>query len=887
MIEDKFYNTVILAALLHDIGKFPQRSDSKTANRRGGHPQYSLEFVRTYIKGDTRLQLEKWIDWALFEILVKFHHDQLIQAASSSGELPADDGMRALAQLVSDADTFSSLERYDERQEDQIGPRRRPLDSIFSQISIDDITTRSVERYGYRAAPLMPSRCFPETDVRYENGELAGHFSRFLEEFSVLPCSSFRVYYAALLGCLERYLWCLPSDTTTRYADISLYDHLKTTSAIAACLYRYHEERQDLHDYSRKHRQAKLDLRFRLVGGALSGIQKFLFEIASIGEGGVAKRLRSRSFYITALIDAAVIKLLDAFDLPPSCNLYSTGGKFLLVAPESDTLEARLSEQAREIESFIFKEHFGQLLFVMDCTQQVPARFSAIYEFQRWADAVYDGLDQKKVRPFTGCLSSSAAGWDSKAFVNSREYDSYQSGDCRVCHQHPATCDDNGTPISSDQARFCRGCSDDLRHGRLLTKARFVSFGKARRDQIDAQHSDSVRWLFPSGQDSFFCELLPDLNPGSLAFEHSKYIQVHALFDTESKALELFKCASATELPILSRFYVNYVPRLGRFLDPADELADKLDRESPLLGLIEKVPQGAKPSGLGQTPLTFEDIAALARHRNNKNQLHGAQLLGVLKADVDHLGLVFSEGWTASDESDPVTVSRYLTLSRMIDTFFCGWLEEVMQSKEEFKSVYAVYSGGDDLFLVGPWDTLISLAIFLQDRFTAFCANSTSFTLSAGIVVIKPNMPISIAASAADSALRCSKQFRNRVTLFDITLTWNELRNQIQLGGFFDAKLRDEASPLTDAFLYRLLRYYRMYRDFIDHRKVDSLRYVSLLSYDIGRNLTGSDKNATGNSIGQEERDKIRSLAELPADESSPMRMIPIPVFYALYRNRR
>ena len=37
------------------------------------------------------------------------------------------------------------------------------------------------------------------------------------------------------LGILEHFTWCIPSATNV-FPDISLYDHLKTTAAIAACL---------------------------------------------------------------------------------------------------------------------------------------------------------------------------------------------------------------------------------------------------------------------------------------------------------------------------------------------------------------------------------------------------------------------------------------------------------------------------------------------------------------------------------------------------------------------------------------------------------------------------------------------------------------------------
>ena len=41
---------------------------------------------------------------------------------------------------------------------------------------------------------------------------------------------------------LEKYLWCVPAQTTNYIPDISLFDHAKTTAAIALCLYDEYKE---------------------------------------------------------------------------------------------------------------------------------------------------------------------------------------------------------------------------------------------------------------------------------------------------------------------------------------------------------------------------------------------------------------------------------------------------------------------------------------------------------------------------------------------------------------------------------------------------------------------------------------------------------------------
>ena len=68
--------------------------------------------------------------------------------------------------------------------------------------------------------------------------------------------------------------------------------------------------------------------------------------------------------------------------------------------------------------------------------------------------------------------------------------------------------------------------------------------------------------------------------------------------------------------------------------------------------------------------LTFEALAEMST---------GATRIGVLKADVDRLGLIMSEGL---DDGQPgglrPTITRIATLSSTVELFFAGWLNEAL-----------------------------------------------------------------------------------------------------------------------------------------------------------------------------------------------------------------
>jgi CRISPR-associated protein Csm1 len=178
----------------------------------------------------------------------------------------------------------------------------------------------------------------------------------------------------------------------------------------------------------------------------------------------------------------------------------------------------------------------------------------------------------------------------------------------------------------------------------------------------------------------------------------------------------------------------------------------------------------------------------------------GRKYLAFLKADVDNLGKTFAFGLKDRD-----SVSRLTTLSRQLDLFFTGWVEHLLE--KDFKDCYSVFSGGDDLFIVGPWNRILDFASILRRNFGEYTGNNPKLTLSAGVVIAPSSYPISTAAVDAEDAVELSKQGeKNRITLLGHTLTWNDwwqIEKQWQL-------LKTE--PVTSALLYSLLEYGKMWQ---------------------------------------------------------------------------
>lgn len=167
------------------------------------------------------------------------------------------------------------------------------------------------------------------------------------------------------------------------------------------------------------------------------------------------------------------------------------------------------------------------------------------------------------------------------------------------------------------------------------------------------------------------------------------------------------------------------------------------------------------PRGSDRKPIEFVDIAAAAR---------GAQMLGVLKADVDSLGAAVSNLLKQSGQDASMALRCF---SDALDGFFAQQLQEEMRRAAErdgvggrrWHLIYTVFAGGDDMLLVGPWHLMLDFAGHMHQLFDQqfglqaqqrLCP--AALTISAGVAIIKPKYPIHLAARQADELLDQAKE---------------------------------------------------------------------------------------------------------------------------------
>ncbi len=903
------YNSVLLAALLHDIGKMLHRTPGWYGT---SHEKVSGRFI-----AETREKLEnpELYDLPLVKFLIQSHHGlkKEVMARVEAQALGLNEHrLWKLISIVKRADSYSCAER-DQKQE--LRPisemRKASLDSIFSRLKLGVENGAKGPPSRYHLTQLSPIDAFPEDIDLLEDKEIEGLIEQFNE--NIPDFTGFKDFGSVLnvwVDILQRYTWAVPSNTRYQTSDVSLFDHLRSTAAIAACLYKRHitavEEGRNLDRINE----------FVLIGGDFSGIQRYIFEITNLGSGGASKRLRARSFFISMFSEMSSHKILHALGLPLLCNLFSAGGKFLLLAPnlersdDAEGVEETLIRVKREIEEEIHTQFFGQFSFLMSwfpirgfkAEFQVGASKAGPKSFFETADRMFHQLERERSRKLqTALIDKDSLKWLPEAFKATDVYNMYDgAGDCKYCGKGPGN---NEDPLREGVVKCCKSCYDQKNIiGAELPKAGFVAFG---RSPLPPEDSDNRTIVFhaksglreePQGikkPEAYYFDLLD-----KPIDNHDYYV----IYDVQNGGEASFQNHG---YPLIKKFLANHVP-----------------------------------TGKKGKVLSFEQISrGYSDDEKEGSDEDKGDLLGVLKADIDNLGLLFNKGFDIPIREEeglktPIqrkSASRFLTMSRMIELFFAGWIKQVMSEIKkdraislllngnaverqkfekylggdqiDFKCIYTVYSGGDDLVLVGLWETMIVFAMLLNSQFRRFTGNNPSTTLSAGLAFIKPNLPIATAIRQADQLLTRSKENgKNRLTLFDTTVEWKDLPELVNFFLFLDEKTADERfrnngpsrnekaaegqSRIRMSFLYRLLTYQKIARSYIHDKRVTGLRCLPLLSYDIGRNiLRHSDK---GKDLGRrhEEYMELTRLLNAGPLEKSIWRGLQVPISWCIYKKR-
>jgi CRISPR-associated protein Csm1 len=778
---------VATATLVHDLGKIWQR-----AGRPGTHADASAAFVDEF----RNLFPAEWVR-DIHEAVGNHHQD-----ANNDFE-----------RIIKIADWLASAEREEDPGIEQSDPAETPLLPVSARVEFREERPQDSQRWGYRltALQLDQERIFPAKDVRVSSADYQRLWADF--ESELRQSGKITDYFGLIsfLALLRKYASFVPSSTPWEtdeefrtLPDISLYDHLKVTAAVAACLARLDPEH--IGTLQRRDGAGEQEPVAQLLRADFSGIQNFLYRIARAEQTAefrnTSKRLRGRSFFLALLADVTADWLTRELNLSPANILFCGGGRFdLLIGADGETRQT-LSQLEQRLQRWLVEQFHGELGLQLASVDVCPADFE---DLNLTFEALNDNLATRKQQKFRDAF-------DGDKFFVATEPLYHVCNYCRL------------TSLTGPEAEPCASCYLQRAVGGKLPRTEYLAYLYGRAKNLSSLDEPVVvDFTEHFGVDVVLLEPHEVEKMIHIAESQEDPAVLYHLNDTNFLRKD---CPSAVSCSF--KFLGNEVPRGRERIDP-----------NPVM-------RGKEAIGKGDI-LDFDEIASMSS---------GAQLLGVLKADVDYLGQVFGLGLKSK------SISRIATLSSAFDLFFSGWINRICEqlaatwhtdsaNDNRLKGrvdglFYVVYSSGDDLLILGPWDALVDLACEIHSEFRAFTCYNENITLSGGVLLVKPHFPIQRFAQLAGEQLEKSKTVgqhqdsrgpnrKDRITLFGDTVPWDDARGFLELVQFakaLEGKVKEDKLPRS--FIYFLLQ---LHRDYIKDKESPDLYWLPRYFYALARRV--------------------------------------------------
>lgn len=708
---------ISLAALLHDCGKIVYRSN----DIKRDHSSLGTELLSKYCSDKEILQA------------VKYHHGRALAQAKLT-----DDN---IAYIIYEADNIASgFDRRDEEGTDKAGFKKYiALESIFDHLN--GACADKDKSYHYLRGLVQNEKInygvpVNDNEIQASRDNYAKLLNCFEENLQSLMIKDGNITKdnfinttpEQLLKIIEAICSYMPSSTMQKQAtDISLYDHVKLTAAVANAMYLYFTE-NNITDYkaacfknNKDYRQKNM---FLLVSGDMSGIQDFIYTIAATG---ALKSLRGRSFYLDMVLEYLADEILEELGLN-RCNLiYTGGGHFYLLAADTQKVKEKMAKLKNKCNEW-FLQKTGTTLYLELGWQECSA-----VNFMVPDESVADVEEYEQIGELFRKLSSKLSKqklcrygkqqliqmFDPQSVINKTRDGSRE---CGICHTS-STDLENFHGSNDSNTKVCSLCN------------KLYDFGKeiiSEDKNVFVVVNDDKGLPLPSWNDIYSLHIMGKNRLAS--YDQAK----------------------------IKRLYTKNVLETGNLLATNLWVGDYIVQ---LQQNNSKYPQTAD----------FEYLA---------EQSQGIKRLGILRADVDRLGQTFATAFRDEKGTHYLTLSRMATLSRQLSLFFKKYINcickgniageneqdqplfSLWNKKKGGRQLAIVYSGGDDVFVVGAWDEVLEFAVDLYQALNRFSGGK--ITISAGMAMLEHNYPISQMANIAGQLESLAKDSgRNRIALLD------------------------------------------------------------------------------------------------------------------------
>lgn len=388
-----------LAALLHDIGKFYQRTGYKLDDKdfykqfetwKGSyrHASYTAQFIDKFFKeGFQSFLAESAAHHVTNESIIKKSdhiasgHDR---KPNPSGEVLEQDELELNHQQTSTHFTKRLLSIFNEVNltGEKNKPLYVPLSKFNEYCTIDTI---------------------PTLDKNKGQDEYRKLFDEMINDINKINYSTYEELHHLIYPIIKKYTTTIPANTFTEdFSTVSLFDHMKLTTAITNCLNRSNHE-----------------IPFVLVEYDISGIQSFIYRITegTQTKSNIAKALRTRSFYLNILSDFVAYSIINYFGLTYENVLYSSGGRGLILVQNTTDFKSKMEIINSKIEKSVYDLHNGDISFSIAYNEITPQDLQKS-KFKDLMDVDSKKLISKKSQKFLSLLKSPNFSYVSKNVEN-------------------------------------------------------------------------------------------------------------------------------------------------------------------------------------------------------------------------------------------------------------------------------------------------------------------------------------------------------------------------------------------------------------------------------------------------------------------------------------
>ncbi len=505
--------------------------------------------------------------------------------------------------------------------------------------------------------------------------------------------------------------------------------------------------------------------KFLLISGGFSGIQDTVYTITS---KGALKSLRARSFMLEFLCEHICYELVyNCFkDYKKYLNhvIYSGGGSFCILLPNNEENISNIDKIKEAINDWAFEEFSGAFFVTLRCLKLTEADLTIERFRGKWIE-LSRLLEDDKRKKFAYKLDKIFT----DGFVKKKIYQRTNSHECQICHRD--NIDMQSTPL------------------RVLGKNNVIiktidDLEKHSEDSNNIIAHEMCYQLYVLGDQltniSFISRItkLENGADGYLQFKTIDNSNVFYTLENNPKNKCLWKINPDTNVDYVPFMFADYVTKV-------DDLPPEVQKkeESAYEEVHGKEVHGKKMDKK-RTTASFLGLS---------NSSCGADLLGCLRMDVDDLGKLF----TSKLKNYELAVLSYI--SRTLNYFFKVVLNDICRGnvygkyettdlttkgykERNGRYVSVIYSGGDDLFILGAWDETAELAFDIQRGFDSYQTEyigkiyeDIKLTISAGLTVYKDKYPLYQMAKFSKEALEDAKTFKyskedksqkNKVCLF-------------------------------------------------------------------------------------------------------------------------